>query len=123
FIRVLLLGLAAGGAWALAVVVLMRWLRRALRDEIQTRVQGISGEGPAQASPTRSVVFKELAEVSQVIDAVRDRVQATAQEQTARLESLELALNRDDITGLANRRYFLNELRKCLQPAGADQAP
>src|SRR5690606_29512112 len=50
--------------------------------------------------------------VSRVISDVRERVRADAQEQSGRIESLQVELNQDPITGLANRKYFLNELRR-----------
>lgn len=118
FVRVLALVLVAGAIWMLAIIVLIRWLRRALREEIQVRVSGIAEQNNGQAvTPQRHVVFKELVEITQVIDAVHKRVRATVEEQGARIESLQFELHQDEVTKLANRRYFVNELRKVLQPA------
>lgn len=109
---------AAGVLWACLVVMLMRWLRRALRTDVEERVAGIlSQQPPPTASRSRSR-FAELEGLSQTIEAVQKRVLATSQEQHARIESLEFELHQDEVTGLANRRYFLNELRKALAPNG-----
>src|SRR5690606_37351168 len=94
------------------------WLRRALRTDVEERVAGIlSQQPPPTASRSRSR-FAELEGLSQTIEAVQKRVLATSQEQHARIESLEFELHQDEVTGLANRRYFLNELRKALAPNG-----
>lgn len=111
-VRVLMLVLGAGLLWALFAVMLIRWLKRALLQEITEQVRAI-GEG-RQAPPARSRVA-ELATVASAINDVRERVQATAQEQSARIESLQVELNSDAVTGLANRRYFINELHRSLR--------
>ena len=113
FLRVFTWVLVAGLVWACVVIVLIRWLRRALRVEVADRVAGMLNEQPATTKPARSR-FAELDAVSQTIDDVQKRVLATSQEQHARIESLEFELHRDEVSGLANRRYFVNELRKAL---------
>jgi GGDEF domain-containing protein len=65
-------------------------------------------------APLRSKVA-ELTDVVHAISDTRERVRATAQEQTQRIESLEVELNRDQVTMLPNRKYFMNELRRVLQ--------
>lgn len=129
-VRVLVLVLSAGLAWALFAVLIVRWLKRALHEEIAAQVRAIGEDADAapqqrdasQARPSRSRVA-ELAQVVQAIADTRERVRATAQEQNDRIESLELEVNLDPVTGLANRKYFVNELRRALQPAseGAQQ--
>ena len=111
----------AGLAWAFFVVLLFRWFRKVLQQEISAQVQAIGrqagSEGPAK--PARAAVA-ELVPVLSAIADTRERVQATAQEQMERIESLELEVNRDPVTQLPNRKYFVNELRRAL--SGADGA-
>lgn len=113
-IRMGLLVLVAGGLWALSVVGLLSWFGRVLREEISAQVMAIGSTGPAAAQPVRSQVA-ELTAVVHAISDTRERVRATAQEQTQRIESLEVELNRDQVTLLPNRKYFMNELRRVLQ--------
>ncbi|WP_434547635.1 bifunctional diguanylate cyclase/phosphodiesterase [Paracandidimonas soli] len=125
-VRMLVLVLAAGAVWALFVILLVRWLKRALREEIAAQVRSIgdsnalmSGAG-ASPGPAKSRVA-ELTQVVQAIADTRERVRATAQEQTARIESLQLELHLDPVTGMANRKYFVNELRRTLQSSADAQ--
>ncbi|NYT45423.1 EAL domain-containing protein [Alcaligenaceae bacterium] len=118
-VRVLLLVLAAGVAWALFAMLLIRWLKRALHDEIASRVRAIPGDGTGGHAAGR--VFAELAPVSRAINDTRQRVQANALEQHELIESLSVELNQDPITGLVNRKYFLSALTRAVQAAnGAD---
>jgi len=114
--RVLFLVVGAGLLWAIFAVFLMRWLGQALRDAVANEVRSIAESSEAPASPTGGAQVKELAPVQNVIAAVRERVRATADEQNRQIEFLELELNADEVTGLANRRYFINELRRTLRP-------
>jgi len=117
--RVLLLVLGAGILWAVFAVFLMRWLSRALRDEIAMGVRAIA-EGGAVAEPVNpGSQIKELAQVRNVIASVRERVRATAEEQNRQIENLQIELNTDEVTGAANRKYFLNELRRTLQSSAS----
>jgi predicted signal transduction protein with EAL and GGDEF domain len=109
-VRVLLLVLGAGIVWGLFAMLLVRWLKRALREEIAEQVRAIA-DGGEPLVPRRARVA-ELASVSRVISDVRERVRADAQEQSGRIESLQVEVNQDPVTGLANRKYFLNELRR-----------
>ncbi|MFT3813969.1 MAG: LapD/MoxY N-terminal periplasmic domain-containing protein [Acidovorax sp.] len=111
--RLAALVLGAGLAWALFVALLLRWFRRVLREEIAAQVRGIGTRAPPGTHPPRARVA-ELSAVVSAIDDTRERVRATAQEQTERIESLELEVNRDPVTRLPNRRYFVNELRRAL---------
>lgn len=116
--RVLLLVVGAGLLWAIFAVFLVRWLSRALRDEIAMGVSAIAdneGDDTTEASERGSQI-KELAQVRNVIASVRERVRATADEQSRQIETLQLELHSDEVTGLANRRYFINELRRTLRP-------
>lgn len=124
-LRMLVLVVAAGLAWALFVVLLVRWLKRALRDEISAQVRAIAEDTsatPASSAGAGAPRVKELASVVNAIRETRARVRATAQEQIARIESLQLEVNLDPVTQLANRKYIVNELRRELAPADGDEA-
>ncbi|MEQ4619497.1 MAG: LapD/MoxY N-terminal periplasmic domain-containing protein [Corticimicrobacter sp.] len=117
-VRILVLVLVAGATWALFAVWMIRWLKRALVKEVMNPVQSVGLNDTVderQAPP----VMAELASVSQAIHAMRERVRTTAQEQHAQIEQLQLELHTDAVTGLATRRYFVNELRRLLQAGGA----
>ncbi len=114
--RIVTLTVGAGILWGLFVVMLMRWLRRALQDDVTARVQAMAQatEG-GELPPVRHPAMVELREVAQIITHAHKRVKATAAEHQSRIESLELELNQDAVTGLANRKYFINELRRMLE--------
>ena len=114
--RVLTLVLGAGLLWAIFTIFLVRWLRRALTTEISEQVRTIA-EGGASSLDAASPVprIKELAQVHTVIHSVRERVRATADEQNRHIETLQIELHTDEVTGVANRRFFINELRRCLR--------
>lgn len=121
--KVLVLVVAAGLLWAVFAISLIRWLRRALQTEIAAQVNAIADMqatgAPAIASTGSRI--KELAQVHNVIEFVRERVRATADEQNRQIETLEVALHSDEVTGLANRRYFINELRRALRGSEGDE--
>lgn len=117
--RMALLIIVAGLAWALFVAALLRWFRRVLRQQVEAQVMAIGKQaatGHATDAPTPSAApgVEELASVVRAIHATRERVRVTAREQGERIETLQLELNSDPVTGLANRRYFINELRRVL---------
>lgn len=121
--QVLLLVVGAGLLWAIFAVFLIRWLRLALQTEIAVQVRAIAeGTPPESVSPPGMPRMKELASVQTVIQSVRERVRATAEEQHRQIETLQLELNSDEVTGVANRKYFINELRRGLV-AGEAGAP
>ncbi|MBN9403485.1 MAG: EAL domain-containing protein, partial [Burkholderiales bacterium] len=74
-------------------------------------------ELPAAAVEAPEIKIKrtEPVEDAELMDDVRERVAPTMDEQMARIERLEIELNRDPVTGLANRSYFLNELKRMLR--------
>ncbi|HET8703942.1 EAL domain-containing protein [Castellaniella sp.] len=96
----LALGLAA--FWALFVVALVSRVRRELT-------------AAAAEAPEIKIKRTEPVEDAELMDDVRERVAPTMDEQMARIERLEIELNRDPVTGLANRSYFLNELKRMLR--------
>lgn len=83
--------LAAGVAWAAFALFLVRWLKRAFAEEITSQVETIV-DGHS-SMPVRHRV-RELADVGLAVREAREQVRATSQEQTDRIESLQLELNR-----------------------------
>ncbi|CDM25431.1 hypothetical protein BN940_14936 [Castellaniella defragrans 65Phen] len=121
-VRIVLLTLGAGVLWGLFVLVLMRWLRQALQDDVTARVQAMADAAAGDdLPPVRHPAMVELREVARIITRTHEQVRATAAERQSRIESLELELNQDEVTGLANRKYFINELRRMLEPSAPDQ--
>ena len=124
-VRMAALVMAAGLAWALFVVLLIKWFRKLLQQEISAQVQAIGHHtdladvGTPHVLGNRAMVAELLPVLSAIADT-RERVQATSLEQIARIESLELEVNRDPVTQLPNRKYFVNELRRAL--TGSDGA-
>lgn len=118
-VRVVLLVVIAGILWALAAVLLIRWLKRALNEEISEQVRAIVEGTPASTAPVAGAGtrMKELAQARTLIESVRERVRATADEQHRQIETLQVELHSDEVTGVANRRYFINELRRTLHAA------
>ncbi len=117
-VRVFMLVLGAGILWAIFAIFLIRWLRKALKNEISTQLRAIAEDAPASSGESaKGAHIKELEQVKQVIASVRERVRATSDEQNRHIETLEVELNTDPVTGAANRKYFLNELRKALSGA------
>src|SRR5690625_7555787 len=91
----------------------MRWLKRALQAEITRQVESVA-DGQAVAADSVRKPLADLLPSSQVIAQARERVQASKQEAAQRIESLTLELNHDAVTGVPNRRYFMNELRRAI---------
>lgn len=110
-LRVFLIVVLAGLCWAAFALLLVRWLKRAFVEEITTQVETLV-DGKASL-PVRNRV-QEFAEIGIAVREAREQLRASAVEQAERIESLQLELNRDPVTGLATRRYFLNELTAVL---------
>jgi len=119
-LRMVLLVLSAGLLWIVFAFALVRWIKRKLAAEIGAQVRAM-GQGQLQES-THLPGVAEFAEVVQTIDEARAHLRISAAEQEAKVEALELELNRDELTGVANRRYFLNEFRRALSPEGQTSA-
>jgi|TARA_R100001143_G_scaffold61091_1_gene61249 diguanylate cyclase (GGDEF)-like protein len=115
--RLLFIVIGVGIIWALFAIILVRWFRRALKREITTQLDAISANGQSTPMITEAAEsnFSELHDVSDAIGQARERIKATQAELDSRIESLELELNRDPITGLANRKYFVNDLRRRME--------
>ncbi|HEX2518266.1 MAG TPA: LapD/MoxY N-terminal periplasmic domain-containing protein, partial [Castellaniella sp.] len=122
-VRIVLLTVGAGVLWGLFVLALMRWLRRAIQDDVMARVQAMARtEAGSDLPPVRHPAMVELREVTQIITSTHKQVRATGSEREARIESLQLELNRDQTTGLANRKYFMNEFRRLLEQSDPHEA-
>ncbi len=105
--------LGAGLVWALFVTLLLQWFKRVLSKEVSEQVRAIGTHTTSELSSGHSSVA-ELSSLVDAIDDTRERVRAQEEEQNQRIESLELEINRDPVTRLPNRRYFVNELRRAL---------
>lgn len=103
----------AGVLWLIFVAVVLRWLRRAVHAEIKRQVDSIAaGKEPEPAYVSPQVV--DFMPEGKVLVQAREQVRASREESTATIESLTLELNTDPISGVPNRRYFMNELRRAL---------
>lgn len=94
--------------WALFVAALLSRFRR----------EWSGGVDALADAPEVKVKDSVDAESAELLDDVRERVPPTIDEQMARVEMLEIELNRDPVTGMANRAYFLNELKRILRDDG-----
>ncbi len=90
------------GLWLIFIGVLKSSLRKLFRQVMQSPEIRVKPQA------------EDLAE-AELLDAMQERISPTVDEQMARIEQLELELNRDPVTGLANRTYFLNELKRVLR--------
>ncbi|AUL14427.1 cyclic diguanylate phosphodiesterase (EAL) domain protein [Bordetella bronchiseptica E014] len=116
-LRMAALIMGAGVLWALFAFALVRWIEKRLLFQVSEQVRAIDGRASGEQA------FARVAEFSGIVDALaqtRERVRATAEEQSSRIESLEVELNQDPVTGLANRKYFINEFRRALDEKPAD---
>lgn len=112
-VKMILLIVVAGALWATFAAILVNWLEKKLLGEISRHVRAIGMGEFVESMPAR---VPELSGVVDALNQTRERVRASAEEQTSRIESLTLELNRDPITHLANRKYFINEFRRLLEP-------
>lgn len=104
----------AGALWAIFVLFLIRWLRRVLHKEVAQQLQNLSTREPL-SNHKKKATFSELNEVTAAIASARQNILLTTEEQNAKIEQLEIELNQDPVTGLVNRKYFINELRLRLE--------
>lgn len=111
-LRIAALILGAGLLWALFAFALVRWIKNRLLREISEHVRGIGQGAPAGQVAVR---VPELSDVVDALNQTRERIHASVEEQNAKIESLELEVNLDPVTGLTNRKYFLNEMRRLLE--------
>lgn len=108
-LKMIALVLGAGVLWAVFAFVLVRWIKNRLFFEVSEQVRSIGQDEPVKEMSAR---VPELSGVVQALNQTRERVHATSEEQNSRIESLKLELNQDPVTGLPNRKYFVNEFRR-----------
>lgn len=112
--EIMLLVLIAGILLAFSVVALIRRLESALDRDVAARLQALADAAPNAGAPVSADgrPFKELARVQSVIESVCERVRARTEEHGREVHNLRAELHSDDVTGIANRKYFINELRR-----------
>ncbi|MEN4919763.1 LapD/MoxY N-terminal periplasmic domain-containing protein [Achromobacter spanius] len=115
-LKMIALVVGAGILWAVFAFVLVGWIKNRLLREISDHVRDIGRDSPPEQVEAR---VPELSGVVQALNQTRERVHASVEEQNAKIESLELELNQDPVTGLPNRKYFVNEFRRALESASA----
>ncbi|SIT33333.1 LapD/MoxY N-terminal periplasmic domain-containing protein [Achromobacter sp. MFA1 R4] len=111
-LKMIALVVGAGILWAVFAFVLVGWIKNRLLREISDHVRGIGRDSPGEQVEAR---VPELSGVVQALNQTRERIHASVEEQNAKIESLELELNQDPVTGLPNRKYFVNEFRRALE--------
>jgi EAL domain-containing protein (putative c-di-GMP-specific phosphodiesterase class I)/GGDEF domain-containing protein len=113
-LQMILLVVAAGVFWALFAIVLVRWIEKRLLAEVGEQMRAI---GRGQWGPELTPRVPELSGITDALNQTRERLRATTEEQTAKIESLQIEVNQDPVTGLANRKYFINEFLRELDPS------
>ena len=99
-----------GALTALAVTALIRWVRRPL-DELMRQAVAI---GERQFITISEPNIFELKRVVRTMNLMVDKVKSMFAEQTARIDELRESANRDAMTGLPNRDFFMGRLRQAL---------
>jgi EAL domain-containing protein (putative c-di-GMP-specific phosphodiesterase class I)/GGDEF domain-containing protein len=115
-VQMILVIVAAGVAWALFAFALVRWIEKRLLAEVGEHMRAI---GRGQFGGPLTARVPELSGITEALNRTREQLRATTEEQTARIESLEIEVNQDPVTGLANRKYFINEFLRALDTVGA----
>lgn len=108
---------------ALFLIFLMATVKRMLRQMVEQPVENFgrneNWQGEDEASRAlakrQEAAFRELQPAAEAVRDMRVRVSASVKERSEKIESLQLELNTDSVTGLANRRYFVNALLRQLQ--------
>ncbi|TDQ39285.1 bifunctional diguanylate cyclase/phosphodiesterase [Tepidicella xavieri] len=88
----------------------IRVITRPLRDVVD-QAQAIAERRFLTVPEPRT---PELRAVAQAMNAMVERLKAMFAEESSRLESLRKKVNRDPVTGIANREYFMSQLREVL---------
>lgn len=102
--------LAIGLFWAMAVSMLLRWVRRPL-DEMAEQAEAI-GAGQFRVIEEPRVV--ELQSMARALNHMSERIRALFSEQAGRIARLRDEGSHDGGTGLLNRAAFNGELRRVL---------
>jgi len=116
-LRMILLVVSAGVLWALFAFALVRWIQKRLLGEVGDQLRAI---GRGQWGQHLAPRVPELSGITEALNQTREQLRASADEQNAKIESLQIEVNQDPVTGLANRKYFINEFRRELD---GDTAP
>jgi len=103
-----LLGAAVTGV---AGTLLMRIITRPL-GQVVDQAQAIAERRFLTIAEPRT---PELKSVARAMNEMVDRLKTMFSEEAARLEALRRKVNRDAVTGLSSREYFLSHLREALQ--------
>lgn len=103
------------GALGLAVLMLLRWARRPLERMI-AQAEAI---GAGRFVTTQKSEVPELRVVTRAMNKMVGRVSTMFAEQAARIEELRDAANRDPLSRLPNRSFFLGRLRELLDNEAA----
>lgn len=101
--------------WGLVMNRLMRWVRRPI-DAMVDQARAIGERRFITMSEPR--VF-ELRAAVRALNLMVEQVRVMFGEQAARIEELRADANRDPLTGLPNRGYFLGRLRSDLSDESA----
>ncbi|OZI29802.1 GGDEF domain-containing protein [Bordetella genomosp. 10] len=112
-LRMIMLVVGAGVLWALFAFALVRWIEKRLLAEVGEQMRAI---GRGQWGQHLAPRVPELSGITDALNQTREQLRATAEEQNARIESLQIEVNQDPVTGLANRKYFINEFLRELDP-------
>lgn len=115
-LELLVLMAVLGLVWGLAMSALMRWVRRPI-DDMVAQAEAI---GERRFVSVREPAVRELRTVVRSLNLMVEKIQIMFAEQAARIEDLRSAANRDPLTSLPNRGFFLGRLRAEL---GSDEAP
>ncbi|WP_341675617.1 EAL domain-containing protein [Niveibacterium sp. SC-1] len=99
----------------LSLSVLVRWLRGPL-NEMVAQAEAI---GERRFVTMREPKVRELRSAVRALNLMVDRVRVMFGEQAARIEDLRTEANRDPLTSLPNRGFFLGRLRSELQDEDA----
>ncbi|ALM83288.1 LapD/MoxY N-terminal periplasmic domain-containing protein [Bordetella sp. N] len=119
-LRMILLVVTAGVLWALFAFALVRWIQKRLLGEVGEQLRAI---GRGQWGQHLEPRVPELSGITDALNQTREQLRASADEQNARIESLQIEVNQDPVTGLANRKYFINEFRRELDADSARTVP
>lgn len=99
--------LLLGGLWALAIKVLMRWVR----GPIELMVEQAKAIGERRFITNKEPRVLEFKSVVRALNLMVEQVRAMFSEQAGRIEALRTEANRDSLTGLPNRSFFMGRLR------------
>ena len=110
-IKLILWFLVGGGIMGLLGMKLLHRIKRPL-DAVVNQAQAISERRFITIKEPRTL---ELKSVARAMNAMVERLKAIFAEEAARLEQVRREATQDNLTGLANRAYFMNQLDAALK--------